>query len=143
MPIHSSPAGHPVALPARWLRLLSLAIGVYWLSIFAGTHIPLQREPFHEGVSDKFLHFGAYAGLALLLAAAAVCRWAPSPRIVVAIVALLAAYGGFDELTQILVGRDCELFDWCADIAGALVGSMAIVVPALFWSRRRRTSGGA
>ena len=58
--------------------------------------------------------------------------------LVVKIVSLLAVVGAFDEITQPLVGRDCELLDWCADVVGAVVGSGAVV--GIAWLRRLRTA---
>jgi VanZ family protein len=42
---------------------------------------------------------------------------------------ILALYGAFDEQTQKLVGRHCDLRDWFADMAGAAlaVGLMMIL----------------
>ena len=41
---------------------------------------------------------------------------------------ILLLYGVFDELTQIPVGRSCEVADFYADVAGAAV---AVVLMAL------------
>ena len=89
--------------------------------------------------ADKWMHFGAYLGLAMLFSAVSITRRPASGLLVVKIVkivALLATIGAFDEITQPLVGRDCELLDWCADVAGALVGSTTVLALAL--ARRRR-----
>jgi VanZ family protein len=72
--------------------------------------------------TDKLLHFSAYAGLAFLVA---LNWWLRRPfgwRQGLVAVALVAVYGMVDELTQIPVGRDCELFDWVADLAGSASG---------------------
>jgi len=44
-------------------------------------------------------------------------------RSYVAIFAIAACYGVFDELTQTLIpGRSADPLDWLADLAGALAG---------------------
>ena len=51
--------------------------------------------------------------------------------VVATIVALLASYGAFDEVTQPIVGRDCDFWDWVADMAGILVGIGCFMFGAL------------
>ena len=108
----------------RWQSLRRLTIAVlasYWLLLFLGTHYP-KAPQFGSDTADKFLHFGAYAGLGFLLCA---CR-AATGRLrwlhVIGMIGLLAVYGAVDEVSQTVVGRDCELGDWYADVAGATVG---------------------
>jgi len=36
-----------------------------------------------------------------------------------------AVYGVLDEVTQIPVGRSCDLYDWFADVIGIAVGILA------------------
>jgi VanZ family protein len=119
----------------RWSSMGVVAI--YWLGMFVGTHYP---TPPHTplGNVDKWMHFSAYLGLALLLSIATAVRRPVSLAIGLAIVLLLAGYGVFDELTQPLFGRDCELLDWCADVAGILIGTTCFQIGALVW--RQRTS---
>jgi VanZ family protein len=96
-------------------------VAIYWLGIFGGTHWPTPpHAPF--GNADKWMHFGAYSGLAFLLAVAMGMRRPVTLAVALAIVVLLAAYGALDETTQPLVGRDCDVWDWVADVTGALVG---------------------
>jgi VanZ family protein len=96
-------------------------VAVYWLGMFGGTHYPTPpHTPF--GNADKWMHFGAYCGLAFLVAIATGMRRPVSLAVGLSIVILLAGYGAFDETTQPLVGRDCDLWDWYADMAGTLVG---------------------
>jgi len=40
----------------------------------------------------------------------------------------LLAYGAFDELTQPITGRSCELTDWLADACGAAIGIVLVVL---------------
>jgi VanZ family protein len=107
-------------------RLSWCAVAVYWLGMFYGTHTPSPpHTPF--GHADKWMHFSAYFGLAVLLSLATSLRRPASWTKSVGIVLLLAGYGALDEVTQILVGRDCELLDWCADMVGVTLAS------AIFW----------
>ena len=71
--------------------------------------------------------------MAFLLALNAALRRRFSWRTAVAIVALLAAFGAFDELTQPLVGRDCDMLDWCADVTGTLLGLAAFRLATAVW----------
>jgi VanZ family protein len=142
-------ANHPQILPfpiererARrfgWSRLLTVVTALYWLAMFTGTHMPHPPRITESGGADKWMHFGAYLGLAMLVSAVLVARRGASGTLaisIIKIVAVLAAVGAFDEISQPLVGRDCEFLDWCADVAGALVGSSAVLGLALM--RRRR-----
>ena len=88
---------------------------------------------------DKLCHFLGYAGLAFL-ASIAWSLWRPVGRPLrrghLAIVLLgLTAYGSFDEITQPLVHRTCELADWLADVAGAAVGLAGFALSTLFVRR--------
>jgi len=104
-------------------RLWRLLLGVYWLAMVVGTHVPPRFHAVQEELSDKVIHFFAYAGLAWLLAMAwqmSVGRlnfrhllWAWMAILVVAIV---------DEVTQPPFGRDASVWDWLADALGSATG---------------------
>jgi VanZ family protein len=79
---------------------------------------------------DKIQHFIAY----FVLAAAAGLWFSPDrwqkqkwkPFFVSAVVA--AFYGVIDEIHQYFVpGRDCNVWDWLADAAGAVFGGLAML----------------
>lgn len=111
-----------------WLRTpATVVLACYWLALYVGTHLPnppaIPLQP-----SDKLLHVVAYAGLALLVSLNWSLRRPLGWRRGVAVLVLLAAFAVFDELTQILVGRTCDFYDWLADVVGVLIGL------ALFWS---------
>lgn len=84
---------------------------------------------------DKLQHLVAY-----LVLAAAIGLWFPSewrrkrrlmPLILTALISSI--YGIVDEVHQFYVpGRDCNVWDWLADTAGAILGSVIImlVLPA-------------
>jgi VanZ family protein len=77
---------------------------------------------------DKAAHLAAYAALAAALALwYSREQWQARPfRRLVLIVALSAVYGIGDEIHQYFVpGRDCSLWDWIADVLGAVLGAGA------------------
>jgi VanZ family protein len=75
-----------------------------------------------KGVGDKIPHLVAYAVLGFLLFLA---RGNTGPRSLALTVMLCALYGGAIEILQNFTGRNMELGDWAADLAGALAGSLA------------------
>ncbi len=79
------------------------------------------------GGTDKWLHFGAYAGLGFLLSAVMFARRARSGdelggrRVffrIATVVAIGLLYGAADEWLQGFVGRDPDLWDWYAECCG-------------------------
>lgn len=95
---------------------------LYWLAIFVATHLPKLPESVDlSQVSDKSLHYGAYAGLAFLLSASlGVNGWSWGRAGLVLGVAGL--YGAVDEVLQIPVNRHADVLDWQADMVGAGTG---------------------
>ncbi len=113
----AAPSAGRVWRPSAVLWLLVLA--VYWGCLFLGTHSEARDVPSGIWDFDKALHAGAYFGLTTLVLIAArrvgsLLTWRTYAKAAV----LVLAYGAFDELTQPLVGRQCELLDWLADAAG-------------------------
>jgi VanZ family protein len=105
-------------------RLTLLLLVFYWIALFVGTHVPRPTVDL-GGFNDKFLHFGAYAGLAFLLAWS-LAGFRPTIRVILSVILIVAVYGMLDELTQLLIpARSGELGDWGADIAGCMVGLAA------------------
>ena len=129
----------PKAAGLQWLRLAPVMLGMYWVSLFIGAHIPL-RLAINNGYADKLEHLAAFAGLNLLLLAVWSSRRSLGVWQFVQAVAVLGLYGAFDEISQIPVGRDCELLDWVADLVGALIGAVTFNVLAALVRRVRRTS---
>ena len=124
-------------MPAPWkTRTLLIVAGTaaYWGVIFTGTH--LAGGVIHEGGhSDKFFHFGAFAGLTILLCGSAASFYRMGPTLYAGIVGLAAGYGIFDELTQTLVHRTADPLDWVADVSGALVGTLIFAMAAWLFER--------
>jgi VanZ family protein len=119
-------------------RMLWVLTGAYWLVLFTLTHLPPEHLPHGPG-GDKFQHFSAYAVLCFILG---LTLWQafPSRRRLIPLLVLLVAglYGGFDEITQIFVGRDCELNDWLADISGAAFAGAVLYALQVYTVRRAR-----
>jgi VanZ family protein len=106
----------------KWLRYATFwGLVAYWLALFVATHWP-REIPVSGGISDKILHFTAYAILAALLGVEVWWRGHPLWIAYSAIFLGLAIFGAFDELTQPLVNRSADWLDWYADVAGILSG---------------------
>lgn len=136
-PSHSAvttPWGGVIAQINQQIRVLSkvarsatVALVVYWLVLFTGTHLPSTAVP-DLSMSDKLCHLLAFAGLSFLLA------WAlPSQgnrlRHVVWAGRIAFVYGCIDELTQYFIpGRVCDFWDLAADGVGIILGLACYVV---------------
>ncbi|MFM9961348.1 MAG: VanZ family protein [Planctomycetaceae bacterium] len=123
----------------KWLSHLSgVVLLVYLTALITGTHLPHPEELISIKTNDKWLHFGAYFGLAFLMATR---LWTLRPvtwRATLAIGSLVALTGIADELTQLLPGinRRCEFLDWLADVAGAVCGLLVWQLCRRVLSRR-------
>ena len=113
-------------------RTLAVLLAVYWLLIFALTHLPaVELPPVH--ISDKIEHLLAYGALGGLLF---LNLWLLRPsmtQIGIVVLAIGMMYGAVDEWLQIPVHRDCDLLDWFADTTG-----LAIAVVCMTWIRWRK-----
>src|SRR6187549_2201971 len=100
----------------RWSRakLLALVLSLYWLTIFAATHLPLRsmrvKQVRYLGglvldsrVLDKVAHAGAFAGLAFLLTWLGRASGGRGWKLFAGVLGLAAGYGILDEMTQALV----------------------------------------
>ena len=108
---------------------------VYWAALFYGTHTKVP-EGLLPGNSDKFIHFWAYAGLAILLLSLSVTRGTDTWFSVLIAWCILALYGVFDELTQLLVNRNADIYDWVFDVTGAATG-LALVMLTVWYLRTK------
>ena len=113
---------------ARLRAAVSATLAGYWLVLFIGTHWPKLNLGSLPQNSDKALHFLAYGGLGFLIAVWVSTRREVRAADVGRIFAVVCGYSILDELTQIPVGRSCELLDAVADWAGCLVGLSAFFV---------------
>ena len=127
----------------RKLRLgMTIVLTLYWVALFTATHLPKIPEPLEfKQVSDKLEHYVAYAGLGFLVAARQALGVGMSWRRAGGIWLLIAAYGACDEITQIPVGRDADLRDWFADLAGAAFGIAALSLIRAVFVRPRSSIG--
>ena len=120
----------PPRSPAACLKRLAarartLAV-VYLVALFIGTHVPMDPGEFAPSVSDKWIHFGAYAGLTVLV----LTGWELTigilePKHYFAVWFAGVLYGVFDEVSQTPVGRSCDMNDWLADVLGIVCGLVA------------------
>jgi len=113
---------------SRFTTLSKIALGLFWLAIFIGTHMPVTTTILPLENRDKLMHFGAYLTLAVLVATTwQLAGGFLTPRHLAFAWLAIVAYGAIDEITQIPVGRDCDIFDWIWDAAGAAVGLLIFV----------------
>ncbi|MCG8448099.1 MAG: VanZ family protein [Pirellulales bacterium] len=95
-------------------------------TMFLGTHLPSSIAlPMSLSFThaDLLLHASAY----LMLAFSALTSWELTigllqPQHYFTVWLLGTLYGAFDEVTQIPVGRVCNVADWLSDILGLVVG---------------------
>jgi VanZ family protein len=130
-------------MASRQNRLSHPAIGKivlagYVLVLLIATHLPPTVSLLlpEEHNLDKLYHFTAYAILAGFLATA----WQLASGVLTArhlrwVWIAVAIFAALDEITQIPVGRDCDFWDWTADVIGAAVGLLVFA-----WLRRRITA---
>jgi VanZ family protein len=126
----------------RWaFRLLLL----YIVALVVATHMPDDHDFLPETNVrnlDKLAHFSIYCGLATLTGLVVAWRTTHRRRTTrlaawhyLAIAFSLALFGALDELTQPWTGRDRDLRDWFADVAGIITG---LVLFAIIMIVRRR-----
>jgi VanZ family protein len=115
-------------------KITIILLVFYWLSFFILAHIPVPGLVREAGVSDKGLHFLAYLILVFLL------WFAVSPdqkvgwrkAVVWWVLIVVTGYGAVDELLQGFTGRNCDVMDIVANIAGAFTGLILLSV-LTFW----------
>jgi VanZ family protein len=87
------------------------------------THAAVELTPIRRAIRSAVAHLAVFAGLAVLLCAAGTMLRHPPRRVFLAVVAIAAVYGIFDEVTQqFVVHRKPDFLDWIADMFGACVG---------------------
>ena len=101
---------------------------IYWIALFAGTHLEFPDDSSIHQLNDKLLHFGAYTGLAFLLGLTLSFRRKLNATVLLMTFSGLILYAIADELLQIPVGRDCNLLDFLADCAGIFFGLGLFIV---------------
>lgn len=131
---------------SRRQKLVLGTLLLYWPAIFIGTHIPIPQIPRWVGqmaVSDKAMHFTAYLFLSFLLWFAVNPAKKVNWRKPAAWWILFAVvwYGAIDEWLQMYVGRNADVYDFFADLAGAVTG-LAILTFVNFWPASLVITGG-
>ncbi len=108
---------------SRRQKISIIPVLLYWPTIFILTHMPVPRLIFRTvRASDKILHFIAYFVLVFLL------WFAVSPGKKVSwrraavwwVLLVVIWYGVFDEWLQGYVGRNPDVMDFFANLAGTL-----------------------
>jgi len=119
-----------------WLVYTPLVL--YWLLIFTLTTLPTTSIP-DVGIGDKISHFLAYFGLAVLVNLTFQLQEKYNQlrrRSHLYTILIVALYGFFDELHQLLIpGRICAFDDWVANIVGGVVGILFIIFLEKFDSK--------
>lgn len=111
--------------PNGWTWWIRCTLFVYWLALFASTHLPPPPPVLSVDNLDKLMHLVAYAGLAFLLVVVYAGRRPVTAIQYAQLLAVVAIYGIVDEVLQTFVGRTCDFWDWAADVIGAAVGLTA------------------
>lgn len=104
----------------RWVLLTLIAVGC----VLGLTHIPGQNIPraLQDVAPDKVEHIVAYALIAgsFLLSLKRPVR----PPLLLIGLMTLAGIAALDEMTQPLVGRACDLWDFASDLVGMAIPCM-------------------
>ena len=111
------------------IGLIFWFLGIYWTILLVLTSLPGNDLPDIK-VGDKFEHFLAFCGLAMLLNLSLFVqekykklkKYSSSFTLLI-----VGIYAALDEFHQLFIpGRDCEFLDWIADFCGALVAVFII-----------------
>jgi hypothetical protein len=119
---------------SRRRKVTIILLVLYWPTFFILAHIPVPGLVRKADVSDKSLHFLAYLILVFLLWFAVSgekkVNWRRAG--VWWILLIVIGYGVVDELLQSVVGRNCDIRDMVANLAGTLVGLIIFSI-FTFW----------
>ena len=112
--------------PLHWSAFAAWLAVLFFLSGLPGDQAPRLIFP-HQ---DKALHFVFYLGGAGVLAAAISSTWTLRRTFcAILTVVILALIGAADEYRQQFtpLRSGMDLFDWIADLAGALAGTLILL----------------
>lgn len=112
--------------PLHWTAFAAWLAILFFLSGLPGDEAPRHLFP-HQ---DKVLHFVFYLGGAGALAAALSSTWSLRRTTCLALTVLVIALcGAADEFRQQFtpLRSGMDLFDWLADLTGALVGALVLL----------------
>ncbi len=108
---------------SKWFKLPWLAVvTIFTCFILVLSHIPQQKIPEHEVLFrlDKVIHIISYSIIYFL--ALFSIKTTPTLRIKIIIFIFVLSLGYIDEYTQEFFGRTTSIFDWLADVMGAVLG---------------------
>jgi VanZ family protein len=116
-------------------KAVLLALLIYWPAMCVATHLPqMSRWVAPAHVSDKTAHFIVYLALVFLwwhsVSPGRKVRWQTSALWLTLLV--VVSYGAIDEWLQKFVGRDADLGDFLANVAGVVTG-LVLVSLLSFW----------
>lgn len=125
---------------ATWRdRAVLVLLALYWLALVLGTHTPTTPRTTGLPMSDKVVHFGAYAGLATLAYYALRRRGMSWSRAFIVLWGVLALHAVLDEVTQGAVpGRSPDPLDALADLSGVTVALAFWRIVELLFSARQK-----
>jgi VanZ family protein len=115
-------------------RAWQLALACYWIALFIGTHVPIDRIPIVQGSTDKLAHIVAFAGLTGIFAITwrlTIGRLTLTHAVWIWLIVVV--YGVLEELTQPFAGRVASAWDLLADSSGALIGLTVYSVLPQSW----------
>jgi len=113
----------PKDLLHRARRAVLAACLTLWVAAFVITHTPRHKLPGPKLLHDNELHgLGYFVLTSAFWLTLAAYRVPPRRRAGWTIV-VLAAYALLDEITQPLAGRQTDVFDWLADMAGVILAA--------------------
>ncbi|MEN6520096.1 MAG: VanZ family protein [Armatimonadota bacterium] len=121
--------------PLSWIPAV-----VCMAAIFVLSSMPTLPPPPGIGGLDKLEHYIAYAVLSILVFIASRKTWTGfGPCAVMAVsVVITALYGMTDEFHQRFVpNRCCDVFDWTADLLGAITGVVLAAGVAFLFRKRK------
>ena len=108
-----------------------LPVILYVTTIFTLSAQPHLKVPLSFPASDKVLHVGEYLVLGLLLVRAlrATLRVRRPLFAAMMVIGLVVVVGAADETLQSFIpGRQCDVFDLLADVAGGAVAQAVYVM---------------
>ena len=118
------------------MRLIAwLTLGLYVILGLTMTHIPHVPSQIMQ-FGDKHLHFAGYFVYAALTYIAFGLNFPRLRGLSVIIILFFAGFAALDELTQPFFGRDCDYYDWRADMFGVTTAVVLLVVLRMIASRR-------
>ncbi len=120
-----------------YIPALIVAVGIMICSLATPSISISLPKPIRIPHLDKFVHILMYLGFALTLAWANIKNHIRTLPNALTTIAIATVYGGVIELLQkyYFPPRTGEWLDWVADILGATIGSIIII---LFYKRNRK-----